>query len=137
MQKQSPKRHRASLVLIRDGSILLVHRKNQKQGEYYIFPGGGIKPGETPEGTVMRETLEESGLEVEVERILFDHVNDFDHNTLVLCREIGSKEPVWQETYKQTESESYAFEWITLSALPSTRLLPLEGRDVVIEYFAS
>ena len=34
------------------------------------FPGGALEPGETPEQAVVRETLEETGLEVRVESLV-------------------------------------------------------------------
>lgn len=36
----------------------------------WVFPGGGIDPGEDPEAAAIREVLEETGLEVTVERLI-------------------------------------------------------------------
>ncbi|MGE6376002.1 NUDIX domain-containing protein [Peribacillus muralis] len=37
-------------------------RRNREGTEYYVFPGGGIEKGETPETAAKREAFEELGL---------------------------------------------------------------------------
>lgn len=48
-------------IIIKDKEIAMVHSKRY---DYYKFPGGGINEGETKEHAVIRETLEEAGLNV-------------------------------------------------------------------------
>lgn len=45
--------------------ILLVKRRDVP---VWVLPGGGIESGETPEEAAIRETLEESGCHVKIER---------------------------------------------------------------------
>jgi len=40
-------------------------------GAYYNFPGGGVEEGETLAECTKREVLEESGITVHVEEMLF------------------------------------------------------------------
>jgi 8-oxo-dGTP diphosphatase len=46
-------------------------------GRLYFLPGGGADPGEAPEDTVIRETLEETGHEITIVRRLPDVVELF------------------------------------------------------------
>lgn len=58
-------RDRGSVVLIKDKKIGLI--KRIREGSvYYVFPGGGIKDGETPEESAKREALEELGIEIKL-----------------------------------------------------------------------
>ena len=64
-------RNRACGAVIRDETILMVHHQ-EKNRDYWTLPGGGVEPGETPEEAVIREVLEETGLEVTVTKFLFE-----------------------------------------------------------------
>lgn len=58
-------RDRGSVVLIEDNKVGLIQR-NRDGSIYYVFPGGGIEDGETPEEATKREALEELGVEVQI-----------------------------------------------------------------------
>jgi 8-oxo-dGTP diphosphatase len=49
-----------------DGQVLLVRRRDYP---VWNLPGGAVERGETPWGAAVRETREETGLEIEVERL--------------------------------------------------------------------
>lgn len=57
-------------IIIREDSILLIKRLNPPFKGMWALPGGFVDVGETVENAVLRETLEETGLEVEIESIL-------------------------------------------------------------------
>ncbi|WP_335872740.1 NUDIX hydrolase [Bacillus sp. 2205SS5-2] len=58
-------RDRSSVVIIESKRIGLI-RRIREGNVYYVFPGGGIEKGETPEDGAKREALEELGVEVKV-----------------------------------------------------------------------
>jgi len=60
-------------AIIRDNHILLIrHRENESGRSYWIFPGGGIEPGETEEDCVRREMKEETNLDVRIVSLLLN-----------------------------------------------------------------
>ena len=53
-----------ALVLDPEDRVLLVRFVNPETGEeFWTMPGGGVKPGESPQDAIRRELREETGLE--------------------------------------------------------------------------
>jgi len=67
---------RAYGILINDGAVALVRSSNPNhQPPLWWLPGGGIDFGESPEETLAREFLEETGLDI-TEPVLFNVTSD-------------------------------------------------------------
>ena len=58
-------RIRAGIVLIQDNKVALIER-HRAGLDYFVFPGGGVDEGESPEQAAVREALEELGVEVTI-----------------------------------------------------------------------
>lgn len=65
---------RVGAIIMKDGKILMVENE---RSDYLYSVGGRIKLGETAEDAIVREVLEETGVEMEVERLGFVHENYF------------------------------------------------------------
>jgi 8-oxo-dGTP diphosphatase len=60
-------------LIIKDHQILLImHREHASGRAYWVIPGGGLEPDETEQECVIREMIEETNLDVAIERLLFD-----------------------------------------------------------------
>ena len=52
-------------VIIKDGKIALIKRGNEPARGKWTIPGGLVELGESPEQAVIRETKEETGLDID------------------------------------------------------------------------
>lgn len=52
----------SSAILIRDGRVLLIRRRNPPSFDMFAFPGGRAEADETPAETALREFEEETGI---------------------------------------------------------------------------
>ncbi len=87
-----------AVIVGKDGrSIVLVKRRNYPFKDYYALPGGFVEVGERLMDAVKREVKEETGLDVEVERMIgvYDDPNRDPRGHVVtvayLCRETGGE----------------------------------------------
>jgi ADP-ribose pyrophosphatase YjhB (NUDIX family) len=64
-------------VIIKQGKIVLIQRGNEPSKGKWTIPGGLVELGESPETAVIRETKEETSLDVE-NPILIDVVSNVD-----------------------------------------------------------
>jgi len=62
-------RDRGSVVIVENDKVALIKRIRDSS-VYFVFPGGGIENGETPEEGAKREALEELGVEVKINKCL-------------------------------------------------------------------
>lgn len=72
-----PREIRYQGAIVKDDYILLIrYREYETDRTYWLFPGGGIEPGESAEDCVRREMYEETHLTVQVERLLADEAHE-------------------------------------------------------------
>ena len=120
-------------IILDAGRVLLVERGREPLRGYWSIPGGVVETGEKLIDAVRRETLEETGLEIEpvsvveiFERIMRDGAGTAEyHYVLVdyLCRVIGGQLAPGDDVSRA--------EWVDRSELPQYRIT--EGTVPVIE----
>ena len=64
---------RAGAIIMKDGKLLMV----SNGGDYLYSVGGRVKFGETAEEAIVREVFEETGVQMEIDRLGFVHENYF------------------------------------------------------------
>jgi len=60
-------RIRAGIVLIQGDKVALIER-HRAGLNYFVFPGGGVDEGESPEQAAVREAMEELGVRVDIKQ---------------------------------------------------------------------
>lgn len=65
---------RVGAIIMKNGKILMV---GNQRADYLYSVGGRIKMGETAEEAIVREVLEETGVQMEIDRLGFVHENYF------------------------------------------------------------
>jgi len=84
-----------AIIKTNDDKIVLVKRKNPPYKGWWALPGGIVEYGETVEEAVKREVKEETGLEVEIEKLVnvYSDPNRDPRGHFIsicfLCRRIG------------------------------------------------
>src|SRR5512147_3199606 len=79
-----------AVIFNEEGRVLLSHRRDM---DAWNLPGGGLEAGELPDAGACREVREETGLEVEVERLVGVY-GKTGRNELVfafVCRVVGGE----------------------------------------------
>lgn len=83
-------RIRAGIVLIEDGKVALIER-HRAGLDYYVFPGGGVDEGETPEQAAVREAKEELGVDVAVRQKIAEIHFDLSTQIYFLVDRLGGE----------------------------------------------
>ena len=61
----------AAALIVRNEQVLLVNHRETGRYDFWVPPGGGLQGSESIFECARRETLEETGLDVELDRILY------------------------------------------------------------------
>lgn len=92
------RRHtRCQGAIVKDHHLLLIKTALLGSGiSFWLLPGGGMEAGETPEICVVREMKEETGLDVDVERLIYEGPalpgGEYQKLKTYLCRVVGGEE---------------------------------------------
>ncbi|MFT3766422.1 MAG: NUDIX hydrolase [Minicystis sp.] len=124
-----------AVVIVRRGDrFLLVHER--KHGQLWYLPAGRVEPGESLFDGAIRETLEETGVPVQLDGVLrVEHTPSLDGTMRV--RVLFTASPVDDRPPRTVPNEeSLGAAWVSLAELDRH---PLRGEDVreVIRYVSA
>jgi mutator protein MutT len=131
---------RSAGIVLLNSEILLMERKRNEE-HFWVFPGGKVEDGETPEQTAVREIQEETSLIVKTEKKLYTHIYNEEHENrgnqhFFLCTYISGTPQLGESNEKddmETGKQYYKPQWVHINILPTLLLYPLEIRDWLIE----
>jgi len=125
---------RAAAIIVRDGNVLLMRRVKDGE-EYFVFPGGLVEEGETPQEAAVREIHEEFNLEVRHPQALFEMESMGKQGYYYLCTDVVG-EPVLggEELRIMNDRNQYYPVWKPVADIQSiSNLYPDEVREKVAE----
>ena len=127
--------YRAAVILLQDEKIALIERLRAGL-HYFTFPGGHVEPGETPEQAAVRETREELGLDVIIQRLVAE-IWFYDQPQYYFLVEVsggvfgtGTGEELH---HPKPGSGSYLPVWEPLSNLLNLPVLPRMLAEIVVK----
>ncbi len=111
-------RHRLAVDLIieREGEVVLVKRGFEPFQSMWALPGGHVEQGERVEEAAVREAVEETGLEIEVEDVLgiYDEPGRDPRGPVIsvayVCRPVGGE--------LEADTDAEEAKWFDLDGLP-------------------
>ena len=133
------KRKSARAIIFKDNQILLMHRI-KKDDEYYTFPGGGLDDNETYEDCVVREVLEEFGINVSCDKLIYNYISNHTEQQFFLTKYISGEFGTGTgEEYCDRDEKygKYIPEKINVESIRDINLRPKIIKDMLIENIKS
>lgn len=140
--KTYPVRTSAKAIIFRNNHLLAM--KHQKGSDiFYTLPGGGQNHNEDIHSTLIRECLEEAGVEITIKELVLvrdyiannhqfaDQDPDFHQVELMFLCDINNPE----NFHPQTEPDTYqiGMDWLPVQELENYRIFPLNMRKSLIQ----
>lgn len=109
-------------VIVREGGVLIVRRgPGERHAGFWEFPGGKIRPGETPQTCLERELEEELGVRASAGEIFAVSEHRYDHGTVRLIAIVTGIEDGAMTLSVHDEAR-----WVPVERLDSFELLPAD-----------
>lgn len=131
-------RIRAGIVLVQGNQVALIERHRAGR-HYFVFPGGGVDDGETPEQAAVREAIEELGIEVRIkQRVAEVQFGQYSRQLYYLVEYMGGEFGTGQgEEFSNSDPEdpqrgTYHPCWIPVDQLSyATNIYPIDVARLV------
>ncbi|KXY06473.1 NUDIX hydrolase [Bacillus paranthracis] len=127
-------RNRGAAIIVQKGKIALIKRI-QEDETYYVFPGGGIEEGETPEEATKREIFEELGVHIKVEHLIAKveyKGTEYYFNADIVGGVFGSGKA---EEFEMKDRGIYIPLWLPIYELEKVNIKPYEVVESILEHY--
>jgi 8-oxo-dGTP pyrophosphatase MutT (NUDIX family) len=128
---------RVSAVIIESEKILLVHRIKPNK-DYFVLPGGSVEKNEDDVSALKREIKEETNLEIETDKLLWEVNNEYDERTqyiYLVSKYTGNLELGSPEKERQSVDNKYVLEWHDINDLKTVKFFPSEIKTDILKTF--
>ncbi|MBD0740506.1 NUDIX hydrolase [Streptomyces sp. CBMA29] len=105
----------SAAIIVHEGRVLMVRRRVSEGKLSWQFPAGEIEPGESPQAAAVRETREETGLDVAAVRLLGERVHPQTRRLMsyTACQVVGGS------PYVADTDELSELAWCAHAELPA------------------
>lgn len=127
-------RNRGAAIIVQEGKIALIKRIREDE-TYYVFPGGGIEEGETPEEATKREIFEELGVHIKVEHLIAKveyKGTEYYFNADIVGGVFGSGKA---EEFEMKDRGIYIPLWLPIYELEKVNIKPYEVVESILEHY--
>ncbi len=132
-------RTRAGIVLIEENKVALIER-HRAGLDYFVFPGGGVDEGESPEQAAVREAMEELGIQVALKQKVAEvQLGKRSRQLYFLAEQIGGEfgtgtgEEFTDSDPANPQQGIYIPIWMLIDELPRhTNVYPVEVSRLVV-----
>jgi 8-oxo-dGTP diphosphatase len=132
-------RIRAGIVLIENNKVALIER-HRAGLNYFVFPGGGVDEGESPEEAAIREAMEELGVQVAIQQKIAEiHFGRTSKHIYFLVERVsgefgsGTGEEFTDSDPNHPEEGIYIPIWMPIEELPQHKnVYPADLANLVI-----
>ncbi len=118
-----------SIILKKDGKILLIKRAKKPLKDFWCLPGGYIDYSEKPENALIRETEEETGLNIKIDKLVGVYQIDNDPRGINLDIIYSGSIMGGKLSLNKESSESRYF---SIDALP--KLIAYKHREAIRDW---
>ncbi|EPY7709554.1 NUDIX domain-containing protein [Bacillus pacificus] len=127
-------RNRGAAIIVQKGKIALIKRIREDE-TYYVFPGGGIEEGETPEEATRREIFEELGVHIKVEHLIAKveyKSTEYYFNADIIGGVFGSGKA---EEFEMKDRGIYIPLWLPIYELEKVNIKPYEVVGSIFNHY--
>lgn len=129
---------RVAALLYQEGKILAVrHGHDDPEQEYWVLPGGGLEPEESPAEGACREMLEETSLTVRADHLVYVHDQEYagerQLSLYFFCSIVEGELLMSAELVKKAGDFRNELVWIEPKELAAHRFFPEILRQRLIE----
>ncbi len=125
-------------LLIKNKEKILLMRRIKNNAEYYVLPGGSVEFGESITEAAIREAKEETGLDVVIDKELWQYHNNSDgrdHCCYLVTKYSGQLKLGNPEAGRVSDANKYFLEWHTLGSFNELEFFPEEIKQKVLAIF--